>query len=89
MDFRFMDFSLIWTILFQYFVYMAFFFMDFSLIYTILAGTNVVHISGIGCIYSSCNFHMVQLNDDLFRIDDIDSSIGMVLVAFGDRDRGL
>ena len=25
--------------------------MDFSLLRTILAGTNVVHISGIGCIY--------------------------------------
>ena len=32
------------------FGYMAFCFMDFSLIWTILAGTNVVHISGIGCI---------------------------------------
>ena len=44
-----MDFSLIWVILFQYFGYMAFCFMYFSLIWTILAGTNVVHISGIGC----------------------------------------
>ena len=40
----FMDFSLTWTILFQYFCYMAFCFMDFSLIWIILAGTNVVHI---------------------------------------------
>ena len=47
--FAFMDFSLIWIILFQYFCYMAFCFMDFSLTWTILAGTNVVHISGIGC----------------------------------------
>ena len=31
-----MDFSFIWTILFQYFCYMAFCFMDFSLIWTIL-----------------------------------------------------
>ena len=29
---------------------MAFCFMDFTLIWTILAETNVVHISGIGCI---------------------------------------
>ena len=28
--------------------------MDFSLKWTILAGTNVVHISGIGCI----GYHM-------------------------------
>ena len=43
----------IWTdiILFQYFGYMAFCFMDFSLTWTILAGTNVVHIYGIGCIH--------------------------------------
>ena len=39
-----MDFSLIWTILFKYFGY-----MDFLLIWTILGGTNVAHISGIGC----------------------------------------
>ena len=31
MDFGYMDFSLTWTILFQYFGYMAFCFMDFSL----------------------------------------------------------
>ena len=49
MDFRYMDFLLIWTILFQYFGYMVFCFIDFSLIWIILAGTNVVHISGIGC----------------------------------------
>ena len=29
MDFGYMDFSLIWTILFQYFGYVAFCFMDF------------------------------------------------------------
>ena len=48
MDFGYVDFSIIWTILFQYIGYMAFCFMDFSLIWTILAGTDVVHISGIG-----------------------------------------
>ena len=50
----YMDFSLIRTILFQYFGFMAFCFMDFSLIWTILAGTNVVYISGIGCKCLMC-----------------------------------
>ena len=59
MDFRYMDFSLIWTILFQYFGYMAFCFMEFSLIWTILALTNVVHISGVGCIVK---FHVIYVN---------------------------
>ena len=49
MDFRYMDFSLIWAILFQYFGYMAFCLMDDLLIWAILAMTKVVHISGIGC----------------------------------------
>ena len=35
MDFGYMDFSLIRTILFKYFDYRAFCFMDFSLIWTI------------------------------------------------------
>ena len=68
MDFGGMDFMLIWTILFQYFGYLAFCFMDFSLIWTFLAGTNMVHILGIGCIQyfhfqkSILHSHPVQCN---------------------------
>ena len=43
----------IWT---NYFGYMAFCFMDFSFLWTILGGTNVVHISGIGCMTISLFF---------------------------------
>ena len=51
--------------------------MDFSLIWTILAGTNVVHISGIGCILRAvfyikrdpfCNTYKILLINDKTRI---------------------
>ena len=61
-----MDFSLILTILFQYFGYMVFCFMDYSLIWTILAGTNVVHISGIGCTSG----YVAYLNDGTSRVTE-------------------
>ena len=60
MDIGYMDFLLIWTILFQYFGYMAFCFMDFSLICTILAGTNV-------SIYPELGVPMINgVADDFF-----------------------
>ena len=44
------DFSVIWFL--EIVCPNKFFaFMDFSLMWIILAGTNVVHISGIGCNY--------------------------------------
>ena len=71
-----MDFSLISAILFQYFGYMAFCFMDFLLIWTILAGTNVVHISGVGCSFKFlpvCKAEVPTASDTaVYRADGVD-----------------